>query len=251
MNTGKWFSKSTFALFAFLFAFPQVVFAAGFVTMGSSPSVEGGSTVSSGQVFSLQVEADRSYACTVLGDGTGTNLDLSDTLSYSGGTLTGRFTGNMTPVVTEEGTLGDNRLSFTPTVSGLHTMTLTNAESGGENAKIECQETTLYGGYNTNVSDFNFLELLNTTNDTVTALVTAINFDGTVVIDQQSVSIAANRRADVDIHTAAGANKFGLIMVSHNGPFGALQGRVSMYSGTTSSFTLDASVDLNTREQVL
>lgn len=109
-------------------------------------------------------------------------------------------------------------------------------------------ETSLYGGYNTNASPYNFLELSNTTNATVSGRVRGYNYDGTATVDA-TFSIEANRRYDIDVHSAAGPNKYGLLVVTHDGPYGALQGAVSQYISSNSQLILQATVPLKPREQ--
>lgn len=231
---------------------PYSASATGFVTVGNRLASDGGQNIASGNnTFSMNLEAGKSYSCTVMGTGTGSNLDFSNSVTGPSGAIPAAFTGLITPAVVAEDVVGDNRISVTPTESGAHIFTVINADADAETGRLDCVETTLYGGYNTNVNDFNFLELLNTTNSTITGTITAVNFDGTVVINAQAFTVTANNRADVDIHTAAGADRFGLIRVSHNGPPGALQASVSQYSGTASDFELRASTPLRPRDDLL
>jgi hypothetical protein len=129
--------------------------------------------------------------------------------------------------------------------------TVDSDNSGGEAARYECVETTIYGGYNTNANPFNFLEVLNITNSEITFYVTAINWDGTKVVDAREYQVGANNRVDVDLHTAAGAARFGLVYVAHNGPYGALKGSVSQYRGGVGSLELATSTPLTPRDQNL
>ena len=239
------------ALLAGALVTPNSAHAAGYITIGQRAGTDGGQNITPGaHAFTLPLEAHRSYTCTAYGSGTGSNLDFTqDVTPPSGDPITARFTGLITPAVSsEESVIGDNRISFTTTLDGSHVVLINNNDGDDETGRLDCVETTLYGGYNTNVNDFNFLELTNTTNATITGTVTAVNFDGTTVIDNQAFSVDASRRIDIDLHTAAGADKFGLVRVTHDGPAGALQGYVSQYSGTVSSFQLNASIPLKTRE---
>ncbi len=130
--------------------------------------------------------------------------------------------------------------------------TLNVGVAGGPatNAQAECRETTLFGGFNTSVTDFNFLEISNTLDSTsalaaareVTCSVTAINTvpnPDTVAINQQTVTIAAGSRSDVDIHSAAGTGAFGPVVLACNGAPGAIKAVMSQYNVTSTSPTLD------------
>lgn len=211
--------------------------------------------VNTGDHFLIDLEAGKSYSCEAIPANPATAFDFDTTVAgTTGGTppsITARESGTLSPQVTgESGDSADNRLSFLVTTADRYQLTVATAAGGGEDVRPRCLETTLYGGYNTNVNDFNFLELSNITNASITGTITATNFDGTVVINGQAFTVPAGRRVDVDIHSAAGADKFGIIKVIHDGPFGSLQGNVSQYSGSVSNFSLSASIPLRPVEQI-
>ncbi len=126
-----------------------------------------------------------------------------------------------------------------------------------------CTETTLYGGFNTSVTDFNFLEINNTLNaessgtQSVTGTITAINVvpsTDTTVIDEQEFSVSAGSRTDVDIHAAAGTGAFGPVRVCHDGPPGAIKAVMSQYNITTTTplaFSPVAQQVFKTRKQLM
>ncbi len=115
------------------------------------------------------------------------------------------------------------------------------------NVRLACDETTLYSGFNTSVTNFNFLELTSTLDRAttqsfvlrdLTATITAINTlpaIDVVVIDGTTVTIPANSRTDVDVHTAAGTGVFGPVKIAHNGAPGSLKAVVSQYNITSTS----------------
>lgn len=115
------------------------------------------------------------------------------------------------------------------------------------NVRLTCDETTLYAGFNTSVTNFNFLELTNTLDRAttesfllrnLTATVTAINTapaTDVTIINGISVSVPANSRTDVDIHSAAGVGAFGPIKIAHDGAPGSLKAVVSQYNITTTN----------------
>ena len=205
----------------------------------------------------VNLEPGKSYSCTLLADELFADLDFQSISDPSFGNTNNATIGLITPALSEPA----DRVSIFPTglgtqVAGDYTIGIDNqtvALIGGApqtaKGRVDCQETTLYGGYNTNVNDFNFLEVLNITNTTITAAITATNSDGTVVINQQQFVVAPNTRADIDLHTPAGPNKFGLVKLIHNGPYGALQASVSQYDGTISNFVLTSSLPLKPRDK--
>lgn len=203
-------------------------------------------TVNANDLFLIDLEANHSYSCEAVPSDVASDFDFSlsvvGTTGTSPETVTGRATGDMRPMITGEADdSGDNRLSLLPTTANRFQLTVEGAKLGGEIVRVRCVDTTLYGGYNTNVNDFNFLEISNVSTDAVTGSITATNFDGTVVISAQAFTVQPGRRVDVDIHSAAGADKFGVVTVTHNGPPGALQANVSQYAGAVTDFELRSS----------
>ncbi len=205
--------------------------------------------VETGDRFFVDLSASRSYDCQAVPTDPLTEFDWdSAVVGTTGGTpenITAREAGAIVPQIGgESGGNADNRLTLTPTTTDRFILTVEDAKTGGEVVRVRCFATTLFGGYNTNVNDFNFLELTNIGNATLNGTITATNFDGTVVINAQAFSVAAQRRVDIDLHTPAGTDKFGVVRVTHDGPLGTLQGNVSQYSGTVSSFGLTGSAPL-------
>lgn len=251
--------------------FSGTAFAAGIAIPGGPTALDGTVTINADVTsppdpstyetsIVTSLEPNRSYACTILGDRKTVDLDITGLTDPSLNQVLLKPIGDVTPAVTgDSGDTNNNRISIIPSgtgtqVAGGYTLEVANntASSGtsvSAKARVDCVETTLYGGYNTNVNDFNFLEITNTTNSTISGSITATNSDGTVVINKQPFSVQSNRRADVDIHTPAGANKFGLIQIVHNGPYGALQAYVSQYDGNISNFVLTASIPLRPRDK--
>ena len=121
--------------------------------------------------------------------------------------------------------------------------------SGGPfpySAIANCDETTLYAGFNTSVTDFNFLELTNlldtgTTSGgsrDLTAIVTAVNTvpnPDVTVINGESFTVPVGSRTDVDIHSRSGPGAFGPVKICHNGAPGSLKAVVSQYNITSTA----------------
>ena len=248
-------------------------FANGVVVPGG-PSVQDGSTnipadgvnppnSTTAELFvSVKLEPNRSYACTLIAMDDGANLDFHSVTDPGSQLVSVAIIGDVTPAIQGDGgDTANNRIAIIPSGTGTQTAgtyqigvanqstQLFSTTPVAVNGRVDCNETTLYGGYNTSISEFNFLEVLNTTNSTITGAITATNADGTVIINQQVFTVQANRRADFDLHTAAGPGKFGLVQVVHTGPYGALQAYVSQYEGPISNFALTASLALKPREK--
>ncbi len=125
-----------------------------------------------------------------------------------------------------------------------HYIVVTSAGSG-EYVKVICNETDLFGGFNTYVNNFNFLELENMSDADLEVQIVLSN----TTANLGTVTIPASSRVDVDLHTPAGSNNYGLVRVLHNGPLGAIRGRTSFYTGTVSSFALTGTRELAPIEQ--
>ncbi len=134
-------------------------------------------------------------------------------------------------IITAPSSLSANGIVFRATVGAA----ITNATARGV-------ETTLFGGFNTSITDFNFLELTNVTQangslDTGVVTGTIIAVDAITDEEKlrQNFTINPGDRIDVNIHDAVGAGAFGPIRVIHNGVPGALKGVVSQYRIVTTS----------------
>ncbi len=219
---------------------------------------EGRINVPAGSSFAEQVffEANRSYECTLLSESDADTLTIeiraNDLSVLDGNANALEYIGDVTPVVSS-GVTGaankDNRVTITPAATGSYQILSTNNSfTTALRARRRCIETTVYGGYNTNANPYNFLELTNITGFPITGRVRGFNYDGTPTLNT-TFTIAANTRFDIDVHTAAGANKYGALIVTHNAPYGGLKGFVSQYSGPVTALELRATVPLKPRDQ--
>ncbi len=158
--------------------------------------------------------------------------------------VTGRFAGGDSPILR----FGNSRVCFAvpPTiVSGLAQITISSAGPFPNSALAYCDETTLYAGFNTSVTDFNFLELTNLLDmetfpggRDLTALVTVVNTvpnPDVTAINGQSFDVPAGSRVDVDIHSRTGPGAFGPVKICHNGSPGSLKAVVSQYNITSTA----------------
>lgn len=205
----------------------------------------------------LPLEARRSYVCSADSGSEPDDVVLS-ILSPASGALDPTLDqysaiGDITPKISSGSvsiTNIDNRRTVTPSSSGTHRLVLTNNSFvNSYTLKVNCMETTLYGGYNTNANPFNFLELTNITNATINGRIRGFNFDGSPTIDT-TFSLSPNSRQDFDLHTAAGSNKYGSLIVTHNAPYGGLKGGVSQYTPVSGGLQLGATVPLKSRSQM-
>lgn len=123
-----------------------------------------------------------------------------------------------------------------------------NSKSTPISAEVVLEETTLYGSYNTSVSDFNFLELTGVNKGDVevgapsslSGVVLLTGYDGTEREIPFTLSSSSDNekihRLDISIHDALnGKRDFGTIKVRHNGAPGQLRARLSQYDITSAA----------------
>jgi len=132
-------------------------------------------------------------------------------------------------------------LSKASYLMGVHLGTPTNNFLSAQ--LVECIETTLFGGYNTNVTDFNFLELTNLlkgdfNNQAITTVIAITDLFGNLVVPEKLQVVRPGFRTDIDIHSIVGAGKYGTIRIAHDGPPGALKAALTQYR-ITSTVPLD------------
>lgn len=105
----------------------------------------------------------------------------------------------------------------------------------GVGVVIRLLESTLSGGFNTSVTNFNFLELTNNLiadthdNGVISGKVIVKNVITDQTIFTQNFTINPSDRIDINIHDQVGPGVFGTVTVLHNGPAGSLKGVVSQY----------------------
>ncbi|MCB0322265.1 MAG: hypothetical protein KDD69_01795 [Bdellovibrionales bacterium] len=102
--------------------------------------------------------------------------------------------------------------------------------------------SSLIGFFNTVVNDFNFLELVNLSRNTIRGEWVAVDFDGRDF--SRPFTIEPQRRADFDLHSNVGGDRFGYVLVSHNGSPGEIVGNVSQYGNTNGSMNFAVSQPL-------
>lgn len=104
--------------------------------------------------------------------------------------------------------------------------------SGSGDAYVRCDETTLFGGFNTIATDFNFVEITNTLkgdwqrNSMFVVLIAKGKISGKEI--QRPFYIRPDERIDLDLHSLFGKD-FGTVSVFHNGPKGSLRVTTTQY----------------------
>jgi hypothetical protein len=178
-------------------------------------------------------EVGKSYSCNAPGrlasDGVNFQTQIENVADAS--KVTGVLNGKTTPEIAGANDTTGGRLSFSVPLTatgGLYKVMFNSIDESGDSVRITCLETTLYGGYNTNASPLNFLEVNNTANAAIVAVVRARDTAGNIVFEG-GATIAANGRADFDIHSQVGENVFGSIAITHNGPYGSLTAYLAEY----------------------
>jgi hypothetical protein len=209
------------------------------------------SITASSDYIKFKADAGSCYCCEVLNtegiaNGYFDRFEVRPNISEAPIPLTNRLAGLDNPTIGS----GPARACFTVPANipfPLVELGLDWTGSFPANVRVSCDETTLYSGFNTSVTDFNFLELTNTldtgttsnfTPRDLTATVTAINTvpdPDVTVINNRSVVVPAASRVDVDIHSIAGSGAFGPVKICHNGAPGSLKAVVSQYKITSTN----------------
>ena len=150
-------------------------------------------TAFNGDDFMIDLVQGHSYSCE------GFTSDPASTFEWipengGGGRLTTESRGDVTPPITSQaGITSLARISFTAPSAGPFFVGVNANPFVGETLTVRCVDTTLYGEYNTFVNPYNFLELTNNTNSTVTGTISANNYDGSIVINAMPFTIPPRR----------------------------------------------------------
>lgn len=93
--------------------------------------------------------------------------------------------------------------------------------------RVLCEETSLFGGYNLSVTNFNFLELTNTTSESISGEIRGTN-SVTNEAFTRDFTVAALARTDIAIHELVSGG-FGPVVITHDGAPGSLRAITSQY----------------------
>lgn len=136
---------------------PRSASAGGFITPNTSGSGDVQSTPNGGTRFSY-VEANNSHCCEFLPIAPSVTINsVSTTAIISSGNLTTIDRTATTPALASAGqSVTGNRLCFIPPITSTISFTVTSVSTNPTNIEVQCNETTLFGGYNTNANPYNF-----------------------------------------------------------------------------------------------
>jgi hypothetical protein len=196
----------------------------------------------------------RCYCCELV-EHTGVNTRFGEVKVFGNGSPTVSVTnrGAAEPIIKDTGSdpQNESRKCFTVSssdkqdkfrvtmeilVGGSGTSTITDG-----NLTVSCKETTLLGGFNTSVTDFNFIELTNSlqSNEDDDGVITGTLIAQNAITDTEiintSFSVNPKDRVDFDVHSAAGTGAFGTVFVCHDGPPNSLKAVTSQYRIVTQS----------------
>ena len=184
----------------------------------------------------------RSYCCRIK-EPTGSGGLSFDNVSASSGTVTDLASQGQVDPWLRNGSNARRCFTFTetPGQNGIADITLGIAATGTvNNVAIQCTETTLFGGFNTVVTDFNFIEVTNTLTDetagatgVISVRIVATGTSGSEVLST-SFDLNPDARFDVNVHDSAPSD-FGPVIITHNGPPGAIRAVNAQYRIVTST----------------
>lgn len=238
--------------------YPNVSNAISSITRLITPPGYTSTTLYDGITIQVYMEANRSYVCTLAKPySVDYEAKFAPAATIGSSQLAGKYIGNVSPVNVggATGLINESRISFQPSESGIYSIgissTLELESLSVSSGSVSCVETGLYGGFNTNASEYNFLELTNSTNAAVIITVRAVGSDGTVLVNNENITVEAGTRKDMDLHSLVGAGKYGTVVVTHDGPLGAIKAAVSQYKVRADGTTLPTqSLPLSTRTDV-
>ena len=184
--------------------------------------------------FEIVTYDERSYCCSIDGGQQTTSIAWGSVFN-----LTTSGTNSSVTRTTEGAVLdtGTRLCHYQDDVSGqLKLQYAAFTAAGTQFATVSCEETTLVGGFNTSVTDFNFLEISGQALST-SSVVSGKVFITTVVSAQTieipfTIDFSSNlqQRLDLNIHEAiGGAKDFGQVTIIHNAAEGMLKARLSQY----------------------
>jgi hypothetical protein len=224
--------------------FPSSSSAQTFFELAAGETFEFSSFDTSDTIFST-VENGRSYCCEVFHVGQSNVVPRFEEITSSGGTLENKASrGRNAPWLGAGTNSVDSRqcFRFVAAESSPRTFITLDIEAVNPpipNARVRCRETTLFGGFNTSVTDFNFIEITNTLAST--------DIDGTINVKVQAnanvaggevlnstLTLNAGERKDVDVHSVVGKD-FGPVVITHNGPPGSIRAVNAQYRIVTQS----------------
>ncbi len=248
------------AALVFVLILPVSALAAPIIIYADRPPPATPMSVYDGDYLYLTAGPSSSYCCEAVSY-SGLVYFTASTVSvyHADGSLTvaGVYRGIEPPALLQN----RGRICFvTPVFDGVGAAVLSLTAGGAPltDVLLHCRETTLYGGFNTSVTDFNFLELTNTqyAGQNIAGTVTAKNVVPTpnvTVIDHVGFSVSGDSRVDFDVHQRSGPGAFGPLRVAHDGAPGGLKAALTQYNVVTTTpfvFAPVAQEVLRTRTEI-
>lgn len=198
------------------------------------------SSVSDADVVEIGIEDNRSYCCQISAENHDSVPIYFLEPTVSSGTIQDVIArGDTAPWVRDNSVSNSNETRYCLRFSEMNTgQGLDNGRARGlfkvqvdfgtpSNVIVKCDETALFGGFNTSVTDFNFIEITNTLADTDTTEPVTVNIRargtiaGAELLDQNR-TLTSGQRIDVNLHDVVGTD-FGPVVITHNGPKGAIR----------------------------
>jgi len=207
------------------------------INVGERPSSVRGllTNVSSPLSFIVRTGPRRSYCCSAIASNTRTTFtSLVDILSISSDpALPFEYREHYEPQITEGANPGTTeRICFTSKTTGALNgrIEVPSEESASsfEKLRLQCNETTLYGKFNTAAGEINFLEITNLSGQDVRVHVRGQSESngGAEAINVQLVLPASitrpTPRTDFGIDSLVEQGAFGTLQITHDAPPGGL-----------------------------
>lgn len=184
----------------------------------------------------------RSHCCTIRNKTSPQSVVFENAFSFGNLQIIQANRGNDYPFIALIGNVsGANRKCFYYESeienTGIARILLPIEISGNINTptNLQCEETTLSGGFNTSVSEFNFLEIKNNLSQ---SFYSSGVIRGKIIINdsitntklsEQEFQLQPQTRRDIDIHSISGPGKFGTINIYHDGPPDSLSAITTQY----------------------
>ena len=218
-------TRNTFAFFLLALFAPLTAFANGGdgILIVDAPT---GAGIVNGASFGMLGKANRSYLCAISVGGSDYTLSTS-IQTPSGATIAG-----VQPISSSEATgylnklLGAdaadvnsiNNLVFFVAPSGAaeygkYSFTIGINSGAASSFSASCIETSILCDFNTNLAQNNFLEVTSLGKKAGVAQLRLIKADGSETAAGSTLTFPAGLRRDVDIHSLAGANTYGTLII--------------------------------------
>lgn len=225
----------------------------GQIQVGEVPTEGSGiyTNVANDSIVSFIASLNHSYCCSVRADSAEAKIASAMSEGVGGVTLTAR--GMDSPVLATSIAYQNARVCFEATSTLFSTATfnpidlvLAFSSSPASKVWVQCEDTTLVGGFNTMSSNYNFLELLvsGVPSGDILGTVRLLSYSGTGVV--VPFGLDAIRR-DVSVHDRFSTPTFGRVTVTHTGAPGSVLGSLAEYridDSDPTSFTLVGRGDL-------